>query len=131
LKLVWAVPRHYSEPGWRILAVLTCKSNTAVFLYILQAHIVNGGREVKYWLPILAFMKRRQYRLLSTYQILEELFEAGELLLTTLIKSVEGTYYHTCLQRYFSIDNVRVIYIKKSKFVKNEHAWYTFERHER
>jgi hypothetical protein len=31
---------------------------------------------------------------------------------------------------YFSIHNARVIYIKKSKFVKNEHV-YTFERHER
>jgi nitrate/nitrite transporter NarK len=28
---------------------------------------------------------------------------------------------------YFSIDNARVIYTKKSKFVKNEHAWYTLE----
>jgi hypothetical protein len=27
---------------------------------------------------------------------------------------------------YFSIDNVCVIYTKKSKFVKNEHARYTF-----
>ena len=26
---------------------------------------------------------------------------------------------------YFSIDNARVIYTKKSKFVKNEHARYT------
>ena len=26
---------------------------------------------------------------------------------------------------YFSIDNARVIYIKRSKFVKNEHARYT------
>jgi hypothetical protein len=32
---------------------------------------------------------------------------------------------------YFSIDYVRVIYTKKSKFVKNEHAQYTFERYER
>jgi len=27
---------------------------------------------------------------------------------------------------YFSIDNARVIYAKRSKFVKNEHARYTF-----
>ena len=26
---------------------------------------------------------------------------------------------------YFSIDNARVIYTKRSKFVKNEHARYT------
>jgi cell division septal protein FtsQ len=26
---------------------------------------------------------------------------------------------------YFSIDNVRVVYTKRSKFVKNEHAQYT------
>jgi hypothetical protein len=32
---------------------------------------------------------------------------------------------------YFSIDNVRVIYAKKSKFVKNKHARYTFEKNER
>ena len=32
---------------------------------------------------------------------------------------------------YFSIDNARVIYTKKSKFVKNEHARYTLERYER
>ena len=30
-----------------------------------------------------------------------------------------------CLLPYFSIDNARVIYIKRSKFVKNEHARYT------
>jgi len=28
---------------------------------------------------------------------------------------------------YFSIDNARVIYTKKSKFVKNEHARCTLE----
>ena len=28
---------------------------------------------------------------------------------------------------YFSIDNARVIYTKRSKFVKNEHARYTLE----
>jgi hypothetical protein len=28
---------------------------------------------------------------------------------------------------YFSIDNARVIYTKKSKFVKNEHALYKLE----
>jgi hypothetical protein len=32
---------------------------------------------------------------------------------------------------YFSIDNARVIYAKRSKFVKNEHARYTLERYER
>jgi len=33
---------------------------------------------------------------------------------------------HLCLQLpYFLIDNARVIYTKKSKFVKNEHARYT------
>jgi hypothetical protein len=32
---------------------------------------------------------------------------------------------------YFSIDNVRDIYVKKSKFVKNEHARNTFQRYER
>ena len=32
---------------------------------------------------------------------------------------------------YFSIDNARVIYTKRSKFVKNEHARYTLERYER
>jgi len=28
---------------------------------------------------------------------------------------------------YFSIDNARVIYTKRSKYVKNEHARYTLE----
>ena len=28
---------------------------------------------------------------------------------------------------YFSIDNAHVIYTKRSKFVKNEHALYTLE----
>jgi hypothetical protein len=28
---------------------------------------------------------------------------------------------------YFSIDNARVIYTKRSKFVKSEHARYTLE----
>jgi hypothetical protein len=32
---------------------------------------------------------------------------------------------------YFSIDNARVIYTKKSKFVKIERARYTFEMYER
>jgi hypothetical protein len=32
---------------------------------------------------------------------------------------------------YFLKDNVSVIYTKKSKFVKNEHAQYTCERYER
>ena len=32
---------------------------------------------------------------------------------------------------YFSIDNARVIYTKRSKFVKNEHAPYTLGRYER
>ena len=32
---------------------------------------------------------------------------------------------------YFSIDNTRVIYTKRTKFVKNEHARYTLERYER
>jgi hypothetical protein len=32
---------------------------------------------------------------------------------------------------YFSIDDARVIYTKKSKFVKNEYVQYTFERYER
>ena len=32
---------------------------------------------------------------------------------------------------YFSVDNARVIYTKRSKFVKNEHARYTLERYER
>jgi hypothetical protein len=32
---------------------------------------------------------------------------------------------------YFSIHNARIIYTTKSKFVKNEHARYTFEKYER
>ena len=33
--------------------------------------------------------------------------------------------HSACQIPYFSIDNARVIYIKRSKFVKNEHALYT------
>ena len=40
-------------------------------------------------------------------------------------KSTINDYYYKI--PYFSIDNARVIYTKKSKFVKNEHARYTLE----
>jgi hypothetical protein len=33
--------------------------------------------------------------------------------------------YHEEILPYFSIDNARVIYTKRSKFVKNDHARYT------
>ena len=37
-----------------------------------------------------------------------------------------GEKIHVCSKEYhFSIDNARVIYTKRSKFVKNEHARYT------
>jgi hypothetical protein len=36
--------------------------------------------------------------------------------------------YNHCL---FSIHNARIIYTKKSKFVKNEHAQYTFQSYQR
>ena len=46
-----------------------------------------------------------------------------------MTKMSEASY--VCQIPYFSIDNARVIYTKRSKFVKNEHAWYTLERYER
>jgi hypothetical protein len=57
-------------------AVLTCKSNTAVFLYLLQVHIVNEaiGREAQMMTSNTCFMKLNQYNLLSTHQVLAELF---------------------------------------------------------
>jgi hypothetical protein len=45
--------------------------------------------------------------------------------------SVMYTMVLVCGLPYFFIDNECVIYTNNSKFVKNEHARYTFERYER
>jgi hypothetical protein len=55
-----------------------------------------------------------------------------EILSTNTILYGQVLRYATVAEyRISSIDNMRVIYTKNSKLVKNEHAQYTFESYEK
>jgi hypothetical protein len=51
-----------------------------------------------------------------------------------MLRTMSGTETKQHIQHqlpYFSIDNEHIIYTRKSEFIKNGHARYTFERYER